>query len=475
MSRPFGNEKKERSPKLPTTEDILRSRPFTHQTPQPITAEDIPSIQAQLEGGAEFSYNGASLPTYAPSTPPENSVLRPFDSIGADGLGEETIQREEVLESEKERSEIGIQKQHLAAPPDDGTIQRKCDECAAEDSAAKSEQKQTGSIQTQAEISPLSAPDFNEYSFKTTVESRGTEILSPKRLPSKASDILVNNELSDLSITKRGRSRIRAKRISIPTGNTQTKEQNQSIQAKLTVGEAGDKYEEEADGVASQVVEKINSPIQQESVAGVRGEAKEQEANQVGDRASSERLKENETLYAIDYSIRPPQGDPNRPCFDLLEIIEQLANELKRRYDEMLDDVHWLYLAWKTGNEHRLPKEWGTWNGHKNYYDKVRDELNEKLKEFGDNKNCDDHNDPDGYDARDGYDLAWEYVGKKPPEEPRLKNPKDAPPWARSWIEELGGILVDGAIIVGKGVGKVALALLMLIGAILSIPVRFVF
>ena len=107
ISRPFGNGKKVRSPKLPTTEDILRPRPFKHQTPQPITAEDIPRIQAELEAGAEFSYNSVSIPTFAPSAPSEDRVLSPFSSIQADGLGQENIQREEVLDSEKEQSEIG--------------------------------------------------------------------------------------------------------------------------------------------------------------------------------------------------------------------------------------------------------------------------------------------------------------------------------------------------------------------------------
>jgi len=43
-------------------------------------------------------------------------------------------------------------------------------------------------------------------------------------------------------------------------------EDKQSVQAKLTVGEPGDKYEQEADAVARQVVDKINSPQPQQSV-----------------------------------------------------------------------------------------------------------------------------------------------------------------------------------------------------------------
>lgn len=43
-------------------------------------------------------------------------------------------------------------------------------------------------------------------------------------------------------------------------------EDKQPVQAKLTMGEPGDKYEQEADAVARQVVDKINSPQPQQSV-----------------------------------------------------------------------------------------------------------------------------------------------------------------------------------------------------------------
>ncbi|HBE16713.1 MAG TPA: hypothetical protein DDW51_03610, partial [Cyanobacteria bacterium UBA11367] len=52
----------------------------------------------------------------------------------------------------------------------------------------------------------------------------------------------------------------------VAAATPETKELHQPIQAKLTVGEAGDKYEQEADAVAAQVVEKINSPQLQQPV-----------------------------------------------------------------------------------------------------------------------------------------------------------------------------------------------------------------
>ena len=44
------------------------------------------------------------------------------------------------------------------------------------------------------------------------------------------------------------------------------KEEEGSIQAKLTIGEVGDKYEQEADAVAAEVVKQINSPSSNESI-----------------------------------------------------------------------------------------------------------------------------------------------------------------------------------------------------------------
>ena len=41
-----------------------------------------------------------------------------------------------------------------------------------------------------------------------------------------------------------------------------------AIQPKLTIGEPGDKYEQEADNVAAQVVQKINSPTTQRQELG---------------------------------------------------------------------------------------------------------------------------------------------------------------------------------------------------------------
>ena len=198
QSRPFSNGKGPRESKLPSTSDILQTRPFSPRDKDVSKPEDTRSFEEKMQG-AEFRYNGVSIPAvqreevaeensqeqaeggtsaanisvFAPSMspPPENSIVSPFSLRQTGGWGqEETIQREEEVE---EQREVGIQKQQLQAPPDDGIVQRLCDEC--------------------------------------------------------------EGELAE-------------------------KEEKTPVQAKLTVGEAGDKYEQEADAVAAQVVSKINAP-----------------------------------------------------------------------------------------------------------------------------------------------------------------------------------------------------------------------
>jgi hypothetical protein len=179
-------------------------------------------------------------------------------------------------------------------------------------------------------------------------------------------------------------------------------------------------------------------------------------------------LAQGTELIAANTRFRPPNG-PDRACFDLLEIIEQLARELKNRFDDMLSDQHGLYIAMKTQQEHKLPKNVGTWEGHKTKYRNVQAELRRKLKEFRDNDHCDD-DDPYGYGFSESYALAEEYVGKAPPEMPSNVSLETAPNWVLETIQNLGGQIVDGVIIVAKGIGGAALFLLILFAKILSAP-----
>jgi hypothetical protein len=69
---------------------------------------------------------------------------------------------------------------------------------------------------------------------------------------------------------------------------------NLSLQKKLTVGEAGDKYEQEADSVAEKVVKKINTPSGEQSTSGQGVQRQEEEDLQMKPDISSIQRQEGE-------------------------------------------------------------------------------------------------------------------------------------------------------------------------------------
>ncbi|MFO0173614.1 MAG: DUF4157 domain-containing protein, partial [Aphanizomenon sp.] len=68
------------------------------------------------------------------------------------------------------------------------------------------------------------------------------------------------------------------------------------VQTKLTIGEPGDKYEQEADQVASQVVQQINSPVPVQSAQGqtVQREEVPEEEEQVQAKSISDTIQREE-------------------------------------------------------------------------------------------------------------------------------------------------------------------------------------
>ncbi|HBE17941.1 MAG TPA: hypothetical protein DEG17_17570 [Cyanobacteria bacterium UBA11149] len=62
QSRGLSSGKKIREPKLPTTSDILRTRPFAPREKDVSTPEDTRSFPEKIKG-EEFAYNGVSIPT----------------------------------------------------------------------------------------------------------------------------------------------------------------------------------------------------------------------------------------------------------------------------------------------------------------------------------------------------------------------------------------------------------------------------
>lgn len=110
------------------------------------------------------------------------------------------FRNEEVGEEEVEQQgEVGIQEQHLQAPPDDGKIQRLCDECAAE----KSEEKDREIIQTKAEIPGISGENFNKNLFKPVPLNKQSHTGQNSLLPSGGLPNFLNKNVSGLLLTKK--------------------------------------------------------------------------------------------------------------------------------------------------------------------------------------------------------------------------------------------------------------------------------
>ena len=88
------------------------------------------------------------------------------------------------------------------------------------------------------------------------------------------------------------------------------------IQTKLTIGEPGDKYEQEADQVASQVVQQINSPVPVQSAQGqtvqreevAPFEEEQVQAKSISDTIQREELPEEEELQMSPMLQRQGQG-----------------------------------------------------------------------------------------------------------------------------------------------------------------------
>jgi hypothetical protein len=207
-------------------------------------------------------------------------------------------------------------------------------------------------------------------------------------------------------------------------------------QRQLTLRQAREQNEQQAETLVAKVVAPINAPTSEEIAPGYKvSKAK------------------SETLYALDQTLRPPGGDP---CFDILELIEQIVDEMAFRYNDMLIDRHYLYDA-----KHQSPEAvralerqgYGSWDGHIGRYDNLQKDLNALLKQWRDN-NC-DNNDIDYYQAYIIWDMAMEYSKKHPPTQPN-RHRFEVPDWAK----EAGVFIRDGIVWIPAALGGILLELL---------------
>jgi hypothetical protein len=166
-------------------------------------------------------------------------------------------------------------------------------------------------------------------------------------------------------------------------------------------------------------------------------------------------------LYAVLRSPTPPSDPNGRRCFNLIQEIISLGQELVNRYEDMRVDKWDLYILRNDTSDPVPPgqPDRGSWQGHKDFYDSVRRELQKKLDEFR-SRGCDD-DDPNGYGGSAWDDLfrtAQEYAGKDSPDKPDPK-PFTVPDWA---LAE-GVKFIDGVLNIPRTIAIGVLIFLMLL------------
>ena len=234
--------------------------------PEPIEQETS-SIEEQLERASQFGYNGLDVPVNAPATPPPpvqrqsavENQQQPQVEPGVETTSEtveETVSREElVLEETPPNQESPDTEGEGESVPETVQLQAESGE----------QQQQKPFLQAQLER----ASQFGYNGLDVPVNTPGTP--SP-RVQRKLTLDGLDNEYQPEVIERanpvlNGLNQFKVQRLCDECeAELADKEDKHSVQAKLEVGQPGDKYEQEADAVTAQVVHKINAPTTEPSV-----------------------------------------------------------------------------------------------------------------------------------------------------------------------------------------------------------------
>ncbi|MEQ8469364.1 hypothetical protein [Coleofasciculus sp. E1-EBD-02] len=176
---------------------------------------------------------------------------------------------------------------------------------------------------------------------------------------------------------------------------------------------------------------------------------------------------QNETLHVLNPALRPPGGDP---CFDLLEAMVEIAQEMDFRFQDMRRDRHGLYEAKEQGPqavEELRRRGYGSWEGHKQRYtDTLQPQLNDLYDQWRKDNRC-NNDDIDYYEAHGDWDLITEYLRKKAPQKPD-RHRFSIPEWAR----QAGVFLRDGILWIPKVIGLVLIGILVALARSFGIPTQ---
>jgi len=186
-------------------------------------------------------------------------------------------------------------------------------------------------------------------------------------------------------------------------------------------------------------------------------------------RTSWSQSNQNETLHVLNPALRPPGGDP---CFDLLEAMAEIAQEMDFRFQDMRRDRHGLYEAKERGSqavEELRRRGYGTWVGHQNRYTNIlQPELNKLWRQWKDNDDCND-DDIDFYEAHADWDLITEYLRKKAPQKPDRHRYRFSIP---EWAQQAGAHLRDGILWIPEAIGWILIGILVSLAQSFGIPTQ---
>ena len=191
QTRPFSNGKHARSSELPTTKDILQTRPFATPAQKSSTAEKQPPTPESQEKASAFGYNGASIPSFAPSEAapiqakltlgePGDKYEQEADTVAAQVVDEintpqsqqtavgETVQREEMEEEEiRQKPEIEtIQREDMLDENAEEKISPNLESATLQRDEMPQEEEEENKISPQLESDTLQREEEKErYGF----------------------------------------------------------------------------------------------------------------------------------------------------------------------------------------------------------------------------------------------------------------------------------------------------------------------
>jgi hypothetical protein len=152
------------------------------------------------------------------------------------------------------------------------------------------------------------------------------------------------------------------------------------VQAKLTIGEPGDKYEQEADRVASQVVKQINSPEAAQSTQGQSVQRQEEPVEELQRQPSISDLQRSPLPLEVQREAMPAEEELQAKS--ILQRREAIAGgEASTDLDTAINSARGRWTAFRCGSATSMGQAMGAdFSGVKVHTDAQSDQLNQSIQ-----------------------------------------------------------------------------------------------